>query len=200
MIWKPAYSFIGLGLILAALASLAGVDSCRKKQGSNAQTQANVAKGEANAHQTQAQTSDAVAANLQAQLMAKETALGRLTAERGALLKRLESERQARLDAESAHPAAVEPIPDVRDALIAKDAEVIEAQGKEIAGLKDLTSQLVISRDQWKATAEARERQALAQQAATDAWKKAVTTSRWRGRIEGFAVGMASGYVAGRLK
>mgnify|MGYP000990923618 CR=1 FL=1 len=37
-----------------------------------------------------------------------------------------------------------------------------------------------------------------AQAAATAAWKQAVATSRWRGRVEGFAAGVALGYVGGK--
>jgi len=181
---------IGLGLILAILAGLAGYNSCRKTQGSAAEVQANIAKGEANAHQTQAQASDAVVSDLQAKHLETKKALDRLTNERVALLKRLDVERQARLDAESAHPATIEPIPDVRDAVIAKDAEVIAAQ-TVVIGQKDAEIvQLTTSRNEWKATAEARERQALAQEAATKAWKQA--------RIEGFAAGAALGFLGGR--
>jgi len=189
---------IGLGLILAILAGLAGYNSCRKTQGSAAEVQANIAKGEANAHQSQAQASDAVVSDLQAKHLETKKALDRLTNERVALLKRLDVERQARLDAESAHPATIEPIPDVRDAVIAKDAEVIAAQ-TVVIGQKDAEIvQLTTSRNEWKATAEARERQALAQEAATKAWKQAVTSSRWQGRIEGFAAGAALGFLGGR--
>ena len=189
---------IGLGLILAILAGLAGYNSCRKTQGSAAEVQANIAKGEANAHQSQAQASDAVVSDLQAKHLEAQKALDRLTNERVALLKRLDVERQARLDAESAHPATIEPIPDVRDAVIAKDAEVIAAQ-TVVIGQKDAEIvQLTTSRNEWKATAEARERQALAQEAATKAWKQAVTSSRWQGRIEGFAAGAALGFLGGR--
>jgi len=189
---------IGLGLILAILAGLAGYNSCRKTQGSAAEVQANIAKGEANAHQSQAQASDAVVSDLQAKHLETKKALDRLTNDRVALLKRLDVERQARLDAESAHPATIEPIPDVRDAVIAKDAEVIAAQ-TVVIGQKDAEIvQLTTSRNEWKATAEARERQALAQEAATKAWKQAVTSSRWQGRIEGFAAGAALGFLGGR--
>ena len=189
---------IGLGLILAILAGLAGYNSCRKTQGSAAEVQANIAKGEANAHQSQAQASDAVVSDLQAKHLETKKALDRLTNERVALLKRLDVERQARLDAESAHPATIEPIPDVRDAVIAKDAEVIAALQADSTVKDSLIVQLTASRDEWKQTAEARERQALAQESATKAWKHAVTSSRWQGRIEGFAAGAALGFLGGR--
>ncbi len=189
---------IGLGLILAMLAGLASYGAYQKKKGTTNEITAAEAKGEANAHQTQAQTSDKALQDLQAKHLETQAALGRLSAERSALLKRLELERQARLDAESAHPAAVEPVPDVRDAVITKDAEVIAAQAVVI-GQKDAEiAQLTISRDEWKATAEARERQAIAQEAATKAWKKAVTESKWMGRAQGFAAGVVVGYVEGR--
>ena len=189
---------IGLGLILAILAGLASYGAHKKKTGQGSQVIAAEAKGEANAHQAQAQASDKALQDLQAKHLETQEALGRLTSERVALLKRLESERQARLDAESAHPAAVEPVPDVRDAVIAKDAEVIAAQAVVI-GQKDAEIvQLTTSRDEWKATAEARERQALAQESATKAWKQAVTSSKWVGRAQGFAAGVAIGYIGAK--
>lgn len=192
----PKVAVVGVGIVLMGLVVLVSVDSCRKKTGQGSEVIAAEAKGEANAHQAQAQASDKALSDLQAKHLATKATLDRLSAERVALLRRLEAERQARLDAESAHPAPVEPVPDVRDAVIVKDAEVIAAQAVVI-GQKDAEIvQLTTSRDQWKATAEARERQALAQEAATRAWKSAVTESRWLGRGEGFLAGVALGYVA----
>lgn len=195
----PRYAAYGLCAVLAVLALMWGLGSWQQRQGAQAEVQAAIHQGEANAHQAQAQTSDAAYEDLKAKHADSQAALGRLTAERVALLKRLESERQARLDAESAHPAQAGPVPDVRDEIIAKDAEVIQAQAYFIEAQKAEIAVLVVSRDEWKATAEARERQAMAQAEATRAWKQAVTTSRWQGRGEGAVVGALLGLLGGKL-
>lgn len=84
--------------------------------------------------------------------------------------------------------------------MIEKDQEDIDALQK-VSTTKDvLIASLTLDRDQWKATADLRQKQAMAQEAATEAWKQAVTASRWRGRIEGFAAGVALGYVGGKTR
>lgn len=91
-----------------------------------------------------------------------------------------------------------QPATDHRDELLAADAVLIETQARQIDALQ------VAYSDERKRSAENRaafehERAArMAQEAATKAWKDAVTASRWQGRIEGFAVGAALGYVGGR--
>ena len=191
------------GLALGVLAGVVfGIDAIRQHQGAGAEHNAAVASGEANAHQHNAQAQDAAIADLQAQRKADKANLDRVASERDALLRKLAAIRQS-----NSHSAGDDPSPtqnvgsddsalEAAEAVIAKDAEVIEAQANFIEGQKTEISALTISRNEWKATAEARERQALAQEAATEAWKKAVTTSKWRGRIEGFAAGVALGYVA----
>jgi len=201
----PRYAAYGLCAILAVLVSLIGADSCRQRQGTQAETQSAIHQGEANAHQAQAQTSDALAADLKAKVDRQKQDLDRVIAERNALLRKLAANQKPG----QGDPGPVlgdEPLEVLkagiaeRDAVITKDAEVIQAQAYFIEGQKAEIAALVVSRNEWKATAEARERQAMAQAEATRAWKQAVTTSKWRGRIEGFAVGSALGYVAGRLQ
>jgi hypothetical protein len=182
-------------------------DSCAKKKGNSAQVQADLYKKGADSHEEQARMQDAKVSDLQAKLEATKADLDRLSNERGALLRMLAAAKQVSADPGSAHPgpaeapaASVSDDVSARDAVIAKDAELIDALLADNGKLKDLNAALIMDRDLWKKTAEDRERQAMAQEAATNAWKKAVTTSRWTGRIEGFAAGVALGYVGGRLK
>lgn len=201
--WK----LIGGAVIAIMLTGLLAVQvtSCRKKQASEAQTQADIAKGEANAHQNQAKASDAKMADLQAKLDAKESDLGRLSGERDVLLRKLATHT-------GQHPVVVPPgdpggevVADDRDSLIvdlkavvAKDAEVIASQSGVIIDQKAVILTLTTSRDEWKSTAEARERQAMAQEAATKAWQKAVISAQWSGGFKGFALGAALGYLGGK--
>ena len=69
--------------------------------------------------------------------------------------------------------------------IIAKGQEDIEALHKESADKDALIASLTKRGDDWQAVAELREKQQLAQQAATDAWKRAAAEGRWEGRGEG---------------
>lgn len=197
---------LGLALVIGGLAALSGLDSCRRAGGGLAEHNAAVAQGEANAHQSQAQAHDSEVADLQAQLVAREADLGRLSRERDALRRKLAAVGQSNshpantgsVGADDSEPSGNSGELDLLRATVAKDAEVIEAQELLIKNQSESILVVTKARDEWKATAEARERQALAQEAATKAWKDAVTSSRWRGRVEGFAAGVALGYVGGR--
>lgn len=200
---------LGLALVIGGLGALAGLDSCRKHQGEAGEHNASVASGEAITHEHAAQAQNPVIADLQAKLKALEADLGRLNAERGDLLRKLAAKPRPNPTGNGVSP--VDPVGsddsellsnsnelELLRAVVAKDAEVIEAQ--EIL-IKNQSEQILVitkKSDEWEATAKARERQALAQEAATKAWRDAATTSRWRGRIEGFAAGVALGYVGGR--
>lgn len=203
---SPRYALYSLCALVAALALAWGIGDWQQGRGSQAEHNAAVAQGEANAHQSQAQAHDSEVANLQARLQAREADLGRLHAERDALLRKLAAKPKPGADPVGDDLSPIEPVGaddseiELLRATVAKDAEVIEALEADSVVKDSLITEALRSRDEWKATAEARERQALAQEAATKAWKDAVVASKWRGRAEGFAVGLASGYVAGRLK
>ena len=96
-------------------------------------------------------------------------------------------------------PASAASGPDDRDALIAKDQEVITALTKVVEDQGTEISQLTISRDQWKASSEAEHRAVVGLQIALDAQKVVSKSDKWIGRVEGFAIGIGAGYVAGRL-
>ena len=126
----PRYAVLGLGAILLVLVALAGVDSCRRHQGASSETQAAIHQGEANAHQTQAGEADAKVQDLQAKLEDQKQGLDRLTKERDVLLRKLAAKPVPHVDPSDPVPgpvaleAALSAISE-RDAVIAKDAEVI---------------------------------------------------------------------------
>lgn len=190
------YVALGLGAILLVLASLAGVDSCRKRQGSQAEHQAAVHQGEANAHVQQAQAVPDHAAEL-AQAKA-DVAGARAEVER---LRRIVAAQRRQGVPDPAGPAAPDPgpvAPDHRDELLAADAVLIAKQDAQIQGLTVALTDEQARSEQFRLAFEAERKATAAQQAATVAWKQAVTTSKWRGRIEGFAAGVALGYVGGK--
>jgi len=197
----PKLSHILLGfagcILLAGLLTW-GIEHARAAQGAKHEQAAQEAKGEANAHQTQAQASDKVVTDLKTKLDDQAAQLARLQSERAVLLRRLAAKPQPDPAPADLPVPVADGVGDDRDALIAKDAEVIAAQALFIDGQKTEILALTTSRDQWKATAEQRERQAQAQEQATKAWKDAVTASTWKGRIQGFAAGIALGYVGGK--
>lgn len=190
------YVALGLGAILLVLASLAGVDSCRKRQGSQAEHQAAVHQGEANAHVQQAQAVPDHAAEL---AQAKTDVAGaRAEVER---LRRIVAAQRRQGVPDPAGPAAPDPgpvAPDHRDELLAADAVLIAKQDAQIQGLTVALTDEQARSEQFRLAFEAERKATAAQQAATEAWKKAVTTSKWMGRAQGFAAGVALGYVGGK--
>ena len=193
-------SIVALGL---AYVMFSGADSLRKHQGAKNEVQAQVYKGEANANQAQASQTDAEVLRLKAAHVQDQADVNRARAEVQRLRTQLAAARREGIPNQVVPPVAPD-APDSGGDLhgqldLAKDG-LITKQDIQIQGLKEESALLLKDRDQWKATAEFRQRQALAQEAATNAWKKAVTDSRWRGRVEGFVVGLAGGYAAGRLR
>lgn len=201
---SPRYAAYGLCAILAILVSLMGASSCYGRLASQAEHQAAIHQGEASAHASQAQASDAVVTDLQAKLEAAKADLGRLSAERGALLRKLAAAKQDGHD--SALPVAGDETPaapvsvDLSAQVIAKDAEVIEAQAKVIKGYEVQVVTLTVSRDQWKAAFEAERRRAAGLEIALDAQKHVASNGKWMGRAQGFVFGLGAGFVAGRVR
>lgn len=88
---------------------------------------------------------------------------------------------------------------DNRDQIIAAQDVLIKAQDTQITGLKLALADEQKKSYHWEAAYNDEHKAFMVQQAATDAWKKAVKESRWTGRIEGFAAGIALGYAGGKL-
>ena len=104
--------------------------------------------------------------------------------------------------APAAQPDAAEPVSTTLDLapLVAKYEELTQAQDREISGLRAEVATLTRARDSWKRAAEEGGREALQLRAALAAREGSLRAERWRGRIEGLAVGVALGYGAGRLR
>lgn len=96
--------------------------------------------------------------------------------------------------------------PDPRDAVIASQKVLIEAQDGRIKALEAANAEALNAfrdeqarSEQWHQAFIHEQQARMAQEAATRAWKQAVKESLWKGRIEGFAVGIATGYAGGKL-
>jgi hypothetical protein len=96
-------------------------------------------------------------------------------------------------------PLAPSVAPDHRDETIAALDVLVRAQDSQIAGLKLALTDEQKRSSEWRAAYQHEQQARLAQEAATNAWKASIKESRWRGRIEGFALGTALGYVGGKL-
>lgn len=186
------YLLIGLGAVLAILASLAGVDSCRKHTGTQNEIQSAVHQGEANAHVSQAQAIPDHAAELQS---AKDD-VARARAEVARVKRLLAAQQGHAVPDPAGSGSALPPVvdPDPRDAVIARQGVLIEAQDGQIQALTLALADEQKRSAEFREAFEAERKATAAQAAATKAWKEAVTTSRWRGRIEGALAGAALGY------
>ncbi len=188
-----------LGALAAGLLVWWGVaslmDAYHQHQGTAQEQASHQQHQEAQTHAQAAQAiPDHTAAIQAAEARAKaaEDKAGRLQRERDDLLARL-----------AAQPPAP---PDIRDEVIAKDKEVIQAQSEQIVGQAGQIAALGLAltdeqrrSSEWKAAFAHEQAARLAQEAATRAWRQSVKESRWRGRIEGFAAGVALGYAGGKL-
>lgn len=194
---RLSHILIAAGLALGLLGALVfGVDASRKHQGSAAEIQSAIHQGEANAHVSQAQAIPDHAAEL---ATAKADVAG-ARAEVERLRRLLAAQGRERIpDPECSHATDPAPVaPDHRDELLAADAVLIEAQAGQIAALGLALTDEQRRSEQFRLAYESERKATAAQEAATRAWKQAMTTSKWRGRIEGFAAGAALGYVGGR--
>ncbi len=85
-------------------------------------------------------------------------------------------------------------------ALVEAQGALLQAQDHEIGGLKAELETVKQARDAWRRSAEEGGREALQLRAALAAREGSLRAERWKGRIEGLAVGFALGYGAGRLQ
>ena len=190
------------GFLLVGLLGIAAcaTETCAKKTDSYIEEQAHAAKVEASTHEAEAKAKDAQIPDLQAKLNTAKADLDRVSAQRNALLLQLSQQTSG------GHVAlpdtAPEPThaPDVRDEVIAKDAEVIAAQKNVISQQDTQILVLTGSRDQWKAAYESEKRANVGLQISLDAQKTVSKSSKWLGRIEGFAIGFGVGYLGGRVR
>ena len=197
---KLSHILIGAALAIGLIGAIAfGVSHFASKVEAKAETQSHVDQGQALAHAQAAKELDAAVQDIKAKLVLAQANLDRITSERNALLRKLKQPVSSGPVALPNLPAIPPGDPDVRDAVIAKDAEVIDAQAKVIEGQKVEITGLGASRDQWKATYEAESRRVAGLEIALAAQKHVSASGKWIGRLQGFAVGIGTGYVAGRL-
>jgi hypothetical protein len=193
---KAIYSVIGA--VAVVVASLFAFQAYKSHRGLVNQLKAQEFKGEADVHVNQAQ---AVPEHAQELAQAKAD-VARARAEVQRLRGLVAAQGRTRVPDLTGDPApAPGPVaPDHRDELLAADAVLIDKQDTQIQVLTVALADKTKQADEWHAAFDAERKRAMAQEAATEAWKQAVTASRWHGRVEGFAAGVALGYVAGRLR
>ena len=180
---------LGFALILGSLAALIGLDSCRHKAGSAAEAQAQQHVQEADSHAQAAQSIP----DHSAELAQAQAEVDRLKRKLAAIPKPLAPLPAVGSDGDQAGLGTVALLQSRVDA----QDELIKAQDHQIDRLKAALNDEQSRSWQWQQAFENERKARQAQEAATEAWKKAVTSSRWRGRAEGFAAGLAIGYVAG---
>lgn len=95
-------------------------------------------------------------------------------------------------------PDTVAPLVDLAP-LVARQDELIQAQDRQIAGLEASLQTVTASRDHYKAAFEDESRARTAQTLALEASLANAKAQRWKGRVEGFVVGLGSGYLGGKL-
>lgn len=84
--------------------------------------------------------------------------------------------------------------------VVAKLDELVKAQDREISGLKAQVVTITKARDSWRLAAQDSGREALQLRASLAAKQGLLKAERWKGRIEGFFVGVATGEADGRLR
>ena len=179
-----AWAVLALCVVLAA-AGLGYYSGLKNQQIDKAIAQSQELRGKISALQEQAR----IAVD-QADAAAKTAAQHEATAK--ALKAKL-----AKLQAVPAAPGVSDPVgvvgADLRDQIIAAQDSQIAAQNDEIKGLRAALD----AKDKALVTSEQRAR---GLEIALDAQRHASKSQRWLGRIEGVAVGIAIGYVGGKLQ
>lgn len=187
---------LALAAVLLVLYGVLGIISCHAKRVVKAQTAvATGAAQSAEVHAAQGATLDEVAAQRDAELAKAQAEVAFLKAQLAKLPAPLP-------------PSAPLPKDDpAKDAEILQDRQriadqeaVLEAQDRQIEALKAQTVTLQASATAWKGAYQDEAKRSAALELALKAQIAANTTATWKGRIQGFAVGIGAGYVAGRLK
>ena len=174
-----------------------GMSAYHQREGARQEQVSHQQDQEAQSHANQAQQIP----NHAADLAKAQADVDRARAEVARLRKRLAAQPLVPLP-DTPHPDSpnVSSVPgDNRDQVIAAQGVLIKTQDQQIQGLKLALTDEQARSDQWKQAFTHEQQARLAQEAATNAWKSAVKESRWRGRIEGFAAGVALGYAGGKL-
>ena len=198
----PRLSHIVAGAILAigvVIGALIGIAHVAQKISGKAEASAKIEEKKADAHADAVKVSDKQVEDIKTKLDIAQTNLDRLTSERDALLRKIKQPPSPGPVALPTLPAIPSDTPDVRDAVIAKDAEVIASQKSVIEQQDAEIKGLVTSRDQWEAAYSDEKRSNVGLQIALDAQKVVSSSNKWVYRAQGLVIGFGVGYVAGRL-
>ena len=188
---------LAVAALLLAWGLISGRQGCADTQAHQGETQAAIAQGESNVHVQQA---DQLKAEAKAEREARKTAearVDRLKKENAELLRRLAAGAGAGVPhdpgAGQAQPGT--PDPDVRDAVIEKQQEIIAEQDKVIESqAKELKLVHQEAADN-RAAMEAERRRVAGLQIALDAQKHVRSSERWSGRFEGAGAGTVFGFI-----
>ncbi len=83
--------------------------------------------------------------------------------------------------------------------MVSQQDLLIAAQDRQIQDQTLQIKTLSLARDSWRLSAQESAAEALQLRSALAAQQGVAKYQRWLGRFEGFAVGLGTGYVAGRL-
>ena len=200
MTWPAWITKYKLLLALAALLLLAygvlGIVSCHAKRVVKAQTAtAQIAAQAAEVHAGQGTTLDQVAAQRDAELAKAQAEVAYLKAQ----LAKLPAPQPPSAPLPKDDPAKDAEIVQDRQTIV-DQAALIAAQDRQIDTQKAQIVTLQASATAWEAAYDDETKRATALELALKAQVAANTSATWKGRIQGFAVGVGAGYIAGRLK
>lgn len=171
------------------------VTSCYRHKAIVAIEQANIEHGRADAQTATARALDEKAKEQAAIAKDAQARVDQLRAE----VARLRVPKPASPAAPTVEPVSpVLPSVDLVP-LVAKLDELVQAQDHEISALKGQLETVTHARDSWRLTAESSGREALQLRASLAAKEGLIKGALWKGRVQGLAVGIGSGYLAGRL-
>ena len=196
-VWAKRCVWAGLGLLL--IVSGLWCASCVLRHRALAhEASAAQAHESATIHATQGATYDQQAQDQTPALQAADREAERLRAEVARLRRPAPKPDPQTIPTEPSIPQPVQAPVDLAP-VVAKLYELVKAQDHEISGLKAQVVTITKARDSWKLAAQDSGREALQLRASLAAREGLLKAERWKGRIEGFAVGFAGGYATGRL-
>jgi uncharacterized small protein (DUF1192 family) len=179
--------FAGLCLLALGFGAWQGMREGKEGQGVQKADQHHEAMVVA---QAQAVISDQKAEDRKPTLKANSDEVARLKAELAKV--------KAGIPSDGPSAESVPTYPDLRPVVAAQD-QLIQAQDHQIQGLQAQVLDLTSARDSWRTSAKDSQQEAVQLRAALAAKDGLIKGALWKGRIQGFAVGIGSGYGAGRL-
>ena len=192
-----APTLIGVCLVVGGL----WAHSCyNRREVANQTQQADQSHASGVVHQTEGTVYDAQAQAQADELKAAAAEVARLRAEVARLRRAAAQVPAVSQPAAVPEPAPTPTQPPVDPALVAKLDELVQAQDREIGGLKAQVMTLTSSRDSWKLAAQDFQRAELQTRAALAAQQGLTRNALWKGRLQGLAVGLGTGCVIGRAQ